>query len=276
MPELDPLGFGNLAHEALCALGSDDDIKACDDPETIFRFLSHHLRRLVKDTYGERPLPAIMIQRARIEQRLRDFAGFQAASVREGWRIQHCEVDFSETVALQIPGEAPMPLRGKIDRIDTNIHDGRWRVIDYKTGERGDSPIRTHHNCKDKDLPAATNDLEWHDLQLPLYFLLVTQSEELRLPRERIELGYLVLPRQSDGCRWCGAAWTLAHLEHGIERARQIVREIRQSIANGAFEMNQDIDSPFDAFARICQTAAFRPLSGENGESEGGAGGGET
>ena len=41
--------------------------------------------------------------------------------------------------ALDVDG-APMPVRGRIDRLDRHAVTGAWRVIDYKTGEKGDGP----------------------------------------------------------------------------------------------------------------------------------------
>jgi hypothetical protein len=266
--ELDPLTFGSLVHDTLSALIEEPGIASSEDPDLIFRFVSSRLHALVVQRHGARPLPTILIQRARIEQRLRAFAAFQAQAAREGWRIRHCEIDIDKTVSLDIPGDSagPMPLRGKIDRIDENIRTGRWRVIDYKTGERGDHPLESHHGTD--NVPPIGPDLEWQDLQLPLYQYLATRAECLRLPTEAIELGYIVLPRRADSVAWLHAQWTPAHLEHGIARARAIVREIRAAVLTAEFSRNLEIDSVFDTYARICQTAAFRPSGEEGGEGE--------
>ena len=267
--ELDPMNFGTLVHDALCALGQDPGLAASDDSDLIFRFLTQRVRDLIRERHGRHPLPAILIQRARMEQRLRAFANVQALDVRDGWRIRHCEVEIKGSVSLDIPGEEPMPLRGRIDRIDENIRTGHWRVIDYKTGERGDGPIRVHH--KSNEVPPVDGEFEWFDLQLPLYHLLVTREKGVELPADCIQLGYIVLPRRADGARWLSAAWTAKHIEHGLNRAREIVREIRASVGNGAFGRNRDIDGPWDTYARICQTAAFQPSvdADEGGEGDG-------
>jgi hypothetical protein len=227
----------------------------------VFDFLSDGLRSIVKRTYGSSPLPALRLQIAHIEQRLRSFAAFQAKSAREGWRVLHCEVAFKNEVALDVPGQDPMPLRGQIDRIDVHEREGRWRVIDYKSSESAKSPMKAHHDRKKP--PDALDDLEWIDLQLPLYHFLVTRGP-LKLPADRIELGYVVLPKQTGGVQWLIAEWSPEHLQHGIETAREVVRKIRE----GAFsELGEDIDPAFDAFARICQTTAF--TSDADSESEG-------
>jgi ATP-dependent helicase/DNAse subunit B len=258
--ELNPMSFGSLAHDVLCALG-DDAIARSEDRDEIFVFLKQRLDALVRERFGGHPLPAMLVQIARLEQRFWSFSAFQAGSVSEGWRIRECEVKLDDTVCLDVPGEDPMPLRARIDRIDEHPATGRWRVIDYKTGERGDDPIRTHHAAV--KLPDTVVGLQWRDLQLPLYHLLVTQSEQLRLPKSSIELGYIVLPKQSDGARWHIAPWTMAHLQHGLDAARQVVRDIRAAVRSGKFNMNRDIDSRFDDFARICQTTAFSAPDGD-------------
>jgi hypothetical protein len=268
--ELDPLRFGSLAHDALCALGEEPDMAASTNAERVFRFLVDRLHVLARELHGERPLPAIAVQIARLEQRLRSFSEFQARSAAEGWRIRRCEVAFEGDVALDIPDQTDMPLRGRIDRIDENINTGDWRVIDYKTGERGDHPLKTHHDAR--ELPVVNGALAWHDLQLPLYHLLVTHSTDLRLPADRIELGYVVLPRQADGARWLSAAWTREHLEHGMQHARSIVRDIRDAVRTGNFARKQGIDARWDEFARICQTTAFKSAADESDFGNGAGG----
>lgn len=191
---------------------------------------------------------------ARLQQRLWSFAAFQAQAARDGWRIRHCEVAFDREVALEIPGQPAMPLRGTIDRIDEHPATGQWRIIDYKTGDRDRSPTQTHHDSA--DLPDDwTQPRLWTDLQLPLYHLLVTQGG-MRLPADRVRMGYIVLPRQTDGVRWIEAEWDATQLRHAIDTAIDVVRRLRAREFDVEF-MSPDVDSEFDDFARICQTTAF-------------------
>jgi ATP-dependent helicase/nuclease subunit B len=246
--ELDGLRFGTLAHDVLCSFGNDAELNQSEDSDQIEKFLVRELYASVEKRFGDALLPAMRVQIARLEQRLRSFARLQARLAAEGWRIRHCELQFEKEIALELPDGDPMPLWGKIDRIDFNPQTGQWRIIDYKTSEAANTPCKTHH--KREKLPDV-GELEWHDLQLPLYHFLATRSKHGI--QGDIELAYICLPKQTDGAAVKVAEWTQAHLDHAIERARQIVRDIRA----GRFALNPEFDLSFDEFGRICQTAAF-------------------
>jgi ATP-dependent helicase/nuclease subunit B len=76
--------------------------------------------------------------------------------------IRRCEFELPENTFLEIPDQAPMRIKGKIDRIDQNERDGSWMIIDYKTSEAGKTPDKTHK-------AARSSGRVWDDLQLPLY-----------------------------------------------------------------------------------------------------------
>jgi len=244
--EMDPLGFGILAHEVLSDFGADGDAADLADPQAIEKFLLHRLDARSRPRFGDDPLPAVLLQKARLQLRLRSFAQFQAKHRADGWLIRHCEWEFNEHSALDIPGDAPMPIAGRIDRIDQNERTGAWRIIDYKTGENGESPCETHHGCK-KTPDGA--DLQWLDLQLPLYWFLARQRDIAG----DIQLGYIVLPKRSDGVEFRLGEWRDHHLEHAIETAREVVRNIRA----GRFDFNADDPDALPEFARICHTTTF-------------------
>ena len=263
--ELDPLQFGNLAHEVLCAFGADNDINTCEDSAQIEGFLISELRRRVPTRFGSAPGAAVRIQIARMEVRLAAFAHLQAQLCHDGWCIKHCELPFShsgqknlrtagpassapeQNIALDIPDQAPMPLHGKIDRIDFNRQTGAWRIIDYKTSESADSPHKIHTGREQCD--GITPD-DWKDLQLPLYHYLATRSTHDI--KGDIQLAYICLPKQSSGTSLKAAKWTSEHLAQALDVARSIVRRIR----GGEFNLNRDF-SGVDDFARICQTDAY-------------------
>jgi ATP-dependent helicase/nuclease subunit B len=248
--ELDALKFGSLAHDVLCEFGRDDKINASEDAEKIERYLLRVLDGAAPREFGKSRLPAIAVQMARLQQRLRSFARLQAQLNAEGWRIRHCELEFKGNVQLDVPGQAAMPLRGVIDRIDYNDKLKQWRIIDYKTGETAMSPHKSHHDCE--KLPdSVPKEWAWHDLQLPLYHYLARQSA-LNITGE-ISLAYICLPKQADGVDVSEAKWPREFLDHAINTAREVVRNIRA----GKFAINRDYDGSFDEFARICQTSAF-------------------
>jgi ATP-dependent helicase/nuclease subunit B len=249
--ELDALQFGTLAHEVLERFGSDPEIRESDDPGEIEAYLLRALRQVQQRRYGRDPMPAVRLQMARLEQRLRRFASLQAGLRSEGWAIEHTEFTFAPETKLDIPDEEPMPIRGQIDRIDVNIKTGRRRIIDYKTGERGETPFQAHHGRK--TLP-KDGETVWRDLQLPLYHYLARRNGIVG----NIELAYIVLPKKADDVAVRIADWRPEHLEAAVNTARTIVRDIRA----GRFVMKPEFARPLDPFARICQTFAF----GDEGE----------
>ncbi len=257
--ELDPLAFGSLAHDVLCDFGRDDEIKASASAAHIESLLFDSLQKRVAKRFGPSPMPAVQVQIAHLQQRLRSFSQFQSEHRKQGWLIRHCEHKIDESIPLDIPGQPPMPLRGTIDRIDINERTGDVLIMDYKTSEAGDSPHKTHHGRE-----AINGDLEWTDLQLPLYHYLATRAQLGISSAPNIELAYITLPKQSDGVRLLAAKWQQEHLHAAVETARDIVRKIRDN----QFPINPDFATPFDDFSRICQTTVF---TGEDGDGEGGA-----
>jgi hypothetical protein len=246
--ELDPRAFGALAHEALRVFGQDTEARTLTSAARIESFLLRALRDLVQNRYGHTMLPAVRVQVARLEERLRAFAERQAAWAREGWRILHSELDFEGHPPLDVPGQPPMPLYARIDRID--VHEGRrcWRILDYKTGESGDLPEQQHNHVTS----AKRKHLDWFDLQLPLYHYLATRGGTGI--DGSIELGYIVLPRDPADVDVHLARWTPEQLTEALERARAMVTDIRA----GRFEMNRQFEAPVDDFARLCHRTILR------------------
>lgn len=210
MFELDPLAFGILAHDVIQAFSEGDDRDATD-PDVIQAALSMQLERLVARRYGAPCAPAIALQKQTLLGRLHRFASIQAREALNGWRMHRCECLMEAT--LDVPEGAPVLIRGRIDRIDRH-EDGRLRVLDFKTSDKKVTPASV---LSSKGI--------WHDLQLPLYHLLVSQSE-LDAPRG-ITLGYVSLCGDVNSIGIETADWDDAVIATGIERAREIVREMR-------------------------------------------------
>jgi hypothetical protein len=244
--ELDPLGFGTLAHEVLHSFGTDALASNLTDSDRIEKFLLASLAGHSRKKFGDEPRPAVRLQIARLEQRLHSFAQFQARHRADGWVIHHSEWKPPQPTSLEIPGERPMLISGRIDRIDQHESTGEWLILDYKTSESGETPHMTHLG-REKIL--TLDELEWEDLQLPLYWFLARQHGITGT----VKVGYLVLPKRSDGVELLTADWSPEHLENAIDKAREIVRDIRA----GKFAPNKDFHGPFDDFARICQTLVF-------------------
>ncbi|MDE2202550.1 MAG: PD-(D/E)XK nuclease family protein [Burkholderiaceae bacterium] len=83
------------------------------------------------------------------------YLAWQAAREAEGWRFEAGEVDVDTSIML--PGERPLRLRGRIDRVDAHGEHG-VAVLDYKT----QSPMALARRAK----------TPFEDCQLPFYGVL--------------------------------------------------------------------------------------------------------
>ncbi len=209
--ELDPLHFGGLVHEVLQRFGEGparDSAQAREIEECLVALVGE----LVRARYGDDPQPAVALQAEQLKHRLRRFAREQAARRAAGWRIHLVEWVVPEDVGLLEVDGRPLRITGRIDRIDLH-DDGRWAILDYKTGENQRGPEKTHR-------PQGS----WVDLQLPLYRYLATRG--VGLPGEPA-LGYGTLGRDESEIGFAFAEWTSAELDEALEIARQVVRAVR-------------------------------------------------
>ncbi len=244
--ELDPLRFGSLTHDVLHAFSEEHDLRDCTDERRINDALQETMRELAKSQFGSHPLPAVQIQLAWLSQRLEHFAAFQAEHQSRGWRTVHCEYPLADDAVLEVPGEDPMPIAGRIDRIDRHEKTGEWLIIDYKTGEKGQKPESTHRSFKPN---ANTYDTDWVDVQLPLYQHLGKQSGITGETR----LAYITLPKDPAAAGLHCADWNEDDIASALQTARLVVRDVRL----GRFDRIALSPSKFDDFARICQTTVF-------------------
>lgn len=172
--EIDVMDFGTLAHAALSVLKKHATL--ADDDE-IRGLLLAELERLAKAQFGPRPSFAAIVQLESLRQRLAAAAKVHAAAVREGWHTISAE----EMFEAELDG---MLLKARCDRIDRHLETGRIRILDYKTSDGGDSPLKTHYRPRSEE--------RWADLQLPLYRFVY---EQLHPPTAEIAVGYFNLPK---------------------------------------------------------------------------------
>jgi ATP-dependent helicase/nuclease subunit B len=230
--ELDPLGFGGLAHYVLEEFGRSD---AADSTElavvaaTLDALLDGQARR----RFGRTALPAVRLQVEQLRARLHAFAGWQAARAAGGWRIAAVECRTpDEGVPFDVDGE-PIRLTGRIDRIDHNPATGEWAVFDYKTGDRAATPDQAHRAGRGEDR-------DWVDLQLPLYrhilphVLDASGSRVFAGDTGQVTMAYVTLCAELDAIRHEPAEWTGAELAAADEKARACVRVLR----GGSFSWN--------------------------------------
>ncbi len=236
--ELDAPAFGSLMHDVLSDFGKSD-FRDSTSADAIRDFLREALGRRVERQYGKCRSAPVNVQIEQLRTRLDAFAVWQAAWCGQGWRIEHSEVDLSDNPAqLDVDGES-IALRGRIDRIDRHAKTGEWIVFDYKSGDKANSPEKTH---REKDA--------WVDLQLPLYHRLVAQLEI----EGDVKLGYILLPNDTSKVGEALATWSEDELAEADAAAIDVARRV----------LNQEFWPPtdpppmfFSDYAAICQDGVF-------------------
>jgi RecB family exonuclease len=244
--ELDGGGFGTLLHRVLGTFGRDPKGPRSSTRE---QDVLNYLEELLIDESGrafgrDNRRPAIRLQLEQARQRLEAFATHQAELVRQGWRIVYAEEDHDElSVPFEVSG-SPIKLLGRIDRIDVHEDTKRVRILDYKTGDKAQHPLKTHFSQD-----------QWIDLQLPLYRHL-WPAKRLNLPAtSEVELGYFNVPRQLDKTGVVIAEWDVDMLETADNVARRVVTAIR----NEEFWPPADVPPEYsEDFAAICLDAVLQ------------------
>lgn len=226
--ELDPMGFGSLAHEVLSLLKKHATL---DDEGAIQGLLLAELDRLANQRFGPHPPLAILVQLDSLRQRLRAAAAVHAAAVREGWRIVAAE----ETFEAELDG---MLLRARIDRIDRHAENGRIRILDYKTTDAGEAPAETHYRSRNR---------EWIDLQLPLYRYVYSQLH----PGASVSVGYFNLPKASAETGIRELAFTAKNGEDLYPSALAAARAVLAAIQAGTFWPPATLPPDRDDFALL-------------------------
>lgn len=193
--DLDAMDFGNLCHKAFERLAKDPKMTEVNDPELLAKHLESSLRESVAEKFGQVRSFALQIQLEAALARLRAVAEVEAVQRQSGWRTVESELTWKAEIGGYVFG-------GIIDRIDQHL-DGRWRVIDYKTGDKGTLPDEAHLGSCPKEhswllpeavwQPAEGRPRRWLDLQLPLYLLALRANRGIEA-----RAGYFVLPRTKE------------------------------------------------------------------------------
>ena len=269
--EMDPLLFGNVAHAVLEAWGKSD-ARDSGEADEIQEALLDLLDKEVRSRFGRRPLPAVRLQAAQLRTRLGAFARWQAGHRARGWRVARVETRVDPGVPFDVDG-APILLRGRIDRVDHHPGEGRWLLLDYKTGDRARDPDEVHRAG-----PKASR--RWVDLQLPLYRKLapaLTRDDGGPLiPPDQMEglgMGYLVLPRDRERTGLLEAAWSDQELDEAEEAARQVVRILREG--RFVFDPAASRVRPDDPLAPLLGQGVLGLYRDDDGAEDGADAGGE-
>ena len=159
--ELDARLFGIALHEAVEVFGLEEIERTGrgephrTDPDLIRDCLVTAMSAGLDRRCGPHRGAGLRLQNRILEARLEYVAAQQSQLAAEGWRIHAVEQKLD--ALLNIPGDAPMRVTGRIDRIDYHPDLG-WRLIDFKSSDSGTSPDKAHRKGD-----------RWIDLQLPLY-----------------------------------------------------------------------------------------------------------
>jgi ATP-dependent helicase/nuclease subunit B len=242
--EMDPMAFGNVAHEVLERFGRERKLRDSSDEAAIAKFFSGELEDLAGELYGKHPLPAVRLQLRQLEYRLQHFATKQARRRQDGWRILEVEwAPKDKSVPFIVDGEA-VQLRGRIDRIDHRPEKGEFAIWDYKTSENLTQPLAAHRK----------SDGTWVDLQLPLYCWLVAELCGETMPAE---MGYAVLCRDMHKLgfhkveTWSRSKGEFEELEDGVAAAMEVAKDVVRRIRRQEFFV-RDGFAPYDrVFAAI-------------------------
>lgn len=222
------------------------------DAATLAEALDRRFGREVAETYGRHPLPAVRLQAEVFRRRLEPFARWQATHRAAGWETRFVERLLPEAANIVPASGKAMRLTGKVDRID--FHPGRrtWRIIDYKTTDSGKSPQEAHR--------VGVQNPTWIDLQLPLYHHGFAEVLRRAEPDSALELGYVRLPSDDALSGWVDAGFSPSDLDSGLDKAREIVGQIR----SGSFPLGDPIGED-DPSALILQRPVFGggPRDGE-------------
>ncbi|MEC9094844.1 MAG: PD-(D/E)XK nuclease family protein, partial [Planctomycetota bacterium] len=248
--ELNGMMFGSLLHEVFRSFG-ESRLCDCEQEAEIYDYLENELQQLVQRRFGRKRLPGIEIQIQQIRYRLQGFAQWQSKRTREGWKIRHVETKTVDPSGCDFGFEEgrSIKIKGVIDRIDFNECSNLWQILDYKTGDKAESPEKTHRVRG-----------EWVDLQLPLYQHI---AREMGVDGN-VQLGYILVPKAMKETGESIARWS----EDEIEEAISVARRCAQKIVDLEF-WEPVHPAPLYAgqeFAAICQDNVFEPRLGQSPE----------
>ncbi len=225
--ELDALDFGTLCHAALEAMGEEATLRDSSDPVVLREFLIAQVDRRSRERYGTELTLPLVVQLESARQRLARAAEILAGQRAAGWVVVEVERKFEFVLGA-------VTVSGKIDRIERHAGTGAVRVIDYKTSDRGVSPMLAHvRGVRAEELApdwarfkAGGREWVWTDLQLPLYLEAMAadfggaSAGYFNLPKAVGETG-LVLWEDFDG------TWR--------EAARRCAEGVAAQVAAGVF-----------------------------------------
>ncbi len=203
----------------------------CPSAETPEQYIEHVSNRaevladvMLKTAYAEEgvfTLP-LMARHATMKRTLQQFAAHHVQELFDGWCNVARELKATPTMGLEDDNSGDrVGFDMTIDRVDFNIKNGRWRVLDYKTSSDPKEPRKIHYeeisggkksifhlfmNADDTVdfplVPARSKKSErhyrWRNVQLPLYTYALQQLTVGDLLQALEEQGQLPLCTEMD------------------------------------------------------------------------------
>jgi ATP-dependent helicase/nuclease subunit B len=248
--ELAPPDVGTLVHDVLATAAKEGVFGRGLEEGALATELVGRLEGAARRQFGAAPVPAVRLQLLAFQPRLARYAAWQALATEAGWTVRLVERPLPDgTIVRPTPkpgrSDAAMAIRGRIDRIDWHAGSRRWRIIDFKTSDRGEEPREAH-------LRGPNAVPRWRDLQLPLYLHGMGDALRALEPDSTIELGYVLLPADASRAGWCDAAFAPAEIDDALRVAADVVGSIR----DGAFGAG-DRAPKHDPFATLLQRPVF-------------------
>ncbi len=235
--ELDAMAYGNLIHGALTVLSTEEGKRCGADENAIASLLIAKAQAIAHSQHGRRlPVP-VQLQLDGALQRLRATARVEAELRTGGWRTEASELHIGDDDVQPALLLGSACFHGIIDRIDTN--GGHCRIIDYKTADKPEPPLKTH--LKQVKRPEAIDEADawkafrhsasgltylWQDLQLPLY----AKAWSLRT-RGGISAAYFNLPKAIENTELTAFDELDAEMmEAAVRCAEEAVRRINAGV----------------------------------------------
>ncbi len=228
--EMDSLDFGSLVHAVLDNVLGHEGLRTCVDISRLSAAVDNELDTTVAEWYGQNLSAPLAVQIESARQRLRAVVRKHAELVHDGWET----IDTERRVRAEIDG---VEVHGRVDRIDRHP-DGRIRVLDYKTSEKGYKPEEVlWGKPRESALDGATlfdyavvevnnKQRQWLDLQLPLYAYILREEFPEGTP---IECGYFNIPKAitaTDVNVWQSNN-DCSYIESAFDCARNAVADIK-------------------------------------------------
>lgn len=245
--ELDRAGFGTLLHAALERFGRDESMRDCQDAKLIAKKLSECLDQHFEQAFGQEHEPGLVFQRETARERLNGFAALQAKLVADGWRTVQVE---GQLPVIKIKG---VEVGGRYDRLDYHAASDTWRVYDYKSFDKVQTPEDKHikkHRKGNRETPdfeyqvtvitektsktgktkteTKITRYRWDDLQLPVYYRNLFEGDA-RIQGKHLEVGYIILPAKGEAVAEIWPDYAGAISAHAVRAIDNVIAKILEN-----------------------------------------------